>query len=193
MAQDSQNQHQPGTPDCPVVHRTVSGALGWLSGKLAALGNRWATWLKITGLSGGAPDCPVSLQRPRPSPSVTNSSLSGKGESVTAKNHRTVWWHTGLSGESEPHKPMVGSGISGRRVARANGRLGTPDRPVCTGPSYVHRIVSGAPTGPPAQWSDAPDKEGDRAPDCYNTYPVVHRTVRCTTRQKAEFAFQVDL
>jgi hypothetical protein len=25
-----------------------------------------ATWLKITGLSGGAPDCPVSLQRPRP-------------------------------------------------------------------------------------------------------------------------------
>jgi hypothetical protein len=40
MAQDSQKQHQPGTPDCSVVHRTVSGAPGWLGGKLAALGNR---------------------------------------------------------------------------------------------------------------------------------------------------------
>jgi hypothetical protein len=130
MAQDSQNQHQPGTPDCPVVYRTVSGAPGWLSGKLAALENRWSTWLKITGLSGGAPDCPVSLQRPRPSPSATNSSLSGKVESVAAKNHRTVRWNTGLSGESEPHEPTVGSRISRRRVARANGRLGTPDRPV---------------------------------------------------------------
>jgi hypothetical protein len=41
MAQDSQNQHQHGTPDCPVVHRTVFGAPGWLSGQLAALGNQW--------------------------------------------------------------------------------------------------------------------------------------------------------
>jgi hypothetical protein len=40
MAQDSQNQHQPSTPDCPVVHRTVSGAPGWPGGELAALGNR---------------------------------------------------------------------------------------------------------------------------------------------------------
>jgi hypothetical protein len=41
MAQDSQNQHQPGTPDCPVVHWTVSGDPGWLGGELAALWNRW--------------------------------------------------------------------------------------------------------------------------------------------------------
>ena len=26
----SQNQHQSGTPDCPMVHRTVFGAPGWL-------------------------------------------------------------------------------------------------------------------------------------------------------------------
>jgi hypothetical protein len=49
-----------GAPDCPVVHRTVSGAPGW----------RWSTGcsreldggvrLKITGLFGGAPDCPMS-------------------------------------------------------------------------------------------------------------------------------------
>jgi hypothetical protein len=98
-----------------LAHRTVSGAPGWLGGELATLGNRRATWLQITGLSGGAPDCPVSLQRPResggapdcpvslqrprPSTSATNSSLSGKGESVAAKNHRTVRWCTGLSDE----------------------------------------------------------------------------------------------
>jgi hypothetical protein len=89
-----------------------------------------ATWLKFTGLSGGAPNCPVSHQRPRPSTSAINSSLLGKGKNVTAKNHRTVWWCTGLSGELEPPEPTVTSAISGRRVARANGRLGTPDCPV---------------------------------------------------------------
>jgi hypothetical protein len=79
------------------------------------------------------------LQRPRPSPSTTNSSLSGKPKSAAAKNHRTARWCTGLSGESEPPEPTVGSGISGRHVARANSRLGTPDYPVCTGQCPVHQ------------------------------------------------------
>jgi hypothetical protein len=117
----------------------VSGAPGWLGGKLAALGNRRMTWLKITGLSGGALDCPVSLRSPRPSPSAANSSLSGKGESTAAKNHRTVRWCTGLSGKSEPPEPTVTNAISGRRVARSNGRLGTPDCPVCTGQCSVRQ------------------------------------------------------
>jgi hypothetical protein len=124
MAQDGQNQHQPGTPNCPVVHRTVSGAPGWLRGKLATPGNRPATWLKITGLSGGAPDCPMGLQCLCPSPSATNSSLSREKEKASRLKI------TGLSGESEPHVPTVGGRISERRVARANGRLGTPDYPV---------------------------------------------------------------
>jgi hypothetical protein len=63
----------------------------------------------------------------------------------------------------------------------------------CTGLSGVHRTVSGAPTGPEEQRSDAPDWEGDRAPDSYRAYPVAHRTVRCATRQKAMIAFHVDL
>jgi hypothetical protein len=29
-----------GTPDCPVVHRTVSSAPGWPGGELAALGKK---------------------------------------------------------------------------------------------------------------------------------------------------------
>jgi hypothetical protein len=38
--------------------------------------------------------------------------------------------------------------------------------------SWAHRTVSGAPTDPKDQWSDAPDMEGDRAPDCYSDCPV---------------------
>jgi hypothetical protein len=53
--------------------------------------------------------------------------------------------------------PTVGCVIRERRVARSNGRLGTPDYPVC-------------------QWSDAPEKEGDRAPDSYSDCPVHHPT-----------------
>jgi hypothetical protein len=39
---------------------------------------------------------------------------------------------TGLSGEPMAPAPTVDSAISGRRVARANGQLVTPDCPVCT-------------------------------------------------------------
>jgi hypothetical protein len=121
-----------------LAHRTVRWCTGQCPVPQAGSAANWplsriggATWLKITGLSGGAPDCPVSLQRPRPSTSVTNSSLLGKGESAAAKNHRTVRWCTGLSSESEPPEPTVTSAISGRRVAHANGRLGTPDSVRC--------------------------------------------------------------
>jgi hypothetical protein len=63
----------------------------------------------------------------------------------------------------------------------------------CTELSGVHRTVSGAPTSPEEQQSAAPDMEGDRAPDMNSGCPVVHRTVRCTTRQNAGIAFQVGL
>jgi hypothetical protein len=46
---------------------------------------------------------------------------------------------TGLSGESTAPMPTIGSVISGRRVARANGRLVTPDYPVCTGQCPVRQ------------------------------------------------------
>jgi hypothetical protein len=59
LARYSQNSAQSGTPDCPVVHRTVSGALGSspvkrpLSGKdqrCTAIIHRTVRW--CTGLSG---------------------------------------------------------------------------------------------------------------------------------------------
>jgi hypothetical protein len=61
--------------------------------------------------------------------------------------------------------------------------------PAGTGLSGVHRTVSGAPTSPELQRSSVPEKEGDRHRTGYSSCPVVHRTVRCTTRLKASLAF----
>jgi hypothetical protein len=99
-----------------------------------------------------------------------------------AKIHRTIRWCTGLSGE-----PTVACANGQPRNLRAthgssNGRGGT-------GLSGVHRTVSGAPTALEDQRSDAPKKEGDRAPDSYNDCPVVPRTVRGPTQHKATLAF----
>jgi hypothetical protein len=114
--------------------------------------------------------------------------LSGNVLRRTAIIHRTIRWSTGLSGE-----PTVGRSIRGQRVARANGRQGAPDCPVCTGLSGVHRTVSGAPTASGLQRSSAPEKEEDRHWTVYSDCLVAHRTVRCDTRQKARMAFLVCL
>jgi hypothetical protein len=140
------------------------------------------TLARHTGPSGGAPD------------SVRCARLAGgelaaleKTQRRTTIIHQTVRWCTGLSGE-----PTVASANGRPRDLRAT--CGLQQRSVGhTGLSGVHRTVSGAPTDPEDQRSDAPEKEGDRAPDNYSDCPVVHRTVRCTTRQKASLAFQVGL
>jgi hypothetical protein len=98
----SRSSARSGTPDCPVVHRTVSGALGWT---------------------------PVKR------------SLSGKVQRRTTIIHRTVRWCTELSGEPTVASATVGRAIHGRRVARANGRQGAPDCPVCTGQCSVRQLA----------------------------------------------------
>jgi hypothetical protein len=129
------------------------------------------TLARHTGLSDGAPDSVRWCM-----PAGGEPAALGKMQRRTAIIHRTVWWCTGLS--SEP------------TVVSANGRLRNPR--ATRGPqqwSVGHTGLS----GPEDQQSDAPDMEGDRAPDCYSDCTVVHRTVRCTIRQKASLAFQVSL
>jgi hypothetical protein len=144
----SRSPAQSGTPDCPVVHRTVSGAPDKspvkrpLSGKVqrrTTIIHRTVRW--CTGLSGGAPDCPVSQRSP-----AQRSATQSVDDAWPA--------------------PTVGRG---------------------------HRTVSGVPTGPELQRSSAPEKEGDRHRTVYSDCPVAHRTVRCSTRQKARMAFLVGL
>jgi hypothetical protein len=134
-----------GAPDCPVVHRTVSGAPGCLGLKTPLSGIRRRCTAKIHRTVRCAPDCPVSQRSAR-----------ANGRPRNLRETR----------------------------GRANGRKGAPDCPVCTG-------LSGAPSAP-------------RSPTVCNgrlrclwkqighrTVSGVHRTVRCTRRQKARMAFQI--
>jgi hypothetical protein len=125
---------------CPVVHRTVSGGAsdsvrctGWFSSKDTALGNRWwATWLKITRLSGGAPDCPVSHQRPRSAPG---------DELVALGNSPRAPWLKFTRLFSEPMAPVANGRQRDQQATRgrANGHLVAPDCPVCTGQCPVRQ------------------------------------------------------
>jgi hypothetical protein len=139
----SQHQLWPGTPDSPVVNRTVFGAPGWLGVNWALSGKKKGdVAIKITGLSGGAPDCPVSQRRQR---------------------------------------PTVGRTINARHMARANGRLGTLDCPVCIGQCPVRQPI--------------PRTNGRLRPLWKE---IEHRKTTvavwwCTTRQKARIAYQIDV
>jgi hypothetical protein len=53
--------------------------------------------------------------------------------------HRTVRWCTGLSGEPTAASATVGRAIRGQHMARANGRQGAPNCPVCIGQCPVHQ------------------------------------------------------
>jgi hypothetical protein len=176
----SQNQLGPGTLDCPVVHQTVSSAPGWpmVNRLLSGIGR--VTSLKITGLSSGAPDCPMRHQRSRP---------SLQRRTRRSRESNKVPWLKFIELSGEPAALMANGRLRNQQATR-----GPLQRSVGhTGLFGVHRTVSGAPTDPEDQWSAVPDMEGDRAPDCYSSCPVVHRTIRCTTRQKAGIAFQVEL
>jgi hypothetical protein len=149
---------------------SVNWLLSGLRRRCTAINHRTVRW--CTGLSGGAPDCPVSH-------SQAKSSLSGSDQRRTAINHRTVRWCTGLSGE-----PTVGRANGRPRNLRetrgqANGQKGAPNCPVCTGQCPVRqrlRVFNGR---------LRQNRKEIRTRQC----PMVHRTVRCARRQKARIAF----
>jgi hypothetical protein len=143
LALSSQYSAQSGTPDCPVVHRTMFGDAPdnvrcdrLASGELATLRNVWR---------------------------------------LTAIIHRTVRWCTGLSGEPMAASATVGRAIRGRRVARANGRLGAPDCPVCTGQCPVRHPTEGKnclPCWPPMAPSCLGAIKGPLG--AWRKYPSIH-------------------
>jgi hypothetical protein len=106
-----------------------------------------------------------------------------------SRKMKNVTWlkFTGLSGE--PTALAANGRLRNLRATRVSLQRSVGH----TGLSGVHRTVSGAPTGPEEQRSDAPDIEGDRAPDMNSGCLVVDPPVRGTTRQKAKKCFQIDL
>jgi hypothetical protein len=123
-----------------------------------------------TGLSGGAPDS-VRCARLASGEQAT----LGKNRWRTAIIHRTVRWCTELSGE-----PTVSRAIRGRRVARANGRQGAPDCPVCTRQCPVRHLAR-----------RCNDRLRQNRKEIGTRPSTV--TVRCATRQKGRIAFLVGL
>jgi hypothetical protein len=165
LARAAKNLLSLGAPDCPVVHRTVSGALAG-SSKVAAL----ETSTAVYGYNSS--DCPVGR-------SQANSSLSGIHRRRTTIIHRTV--------RCAPDCPVC-TGLSGEpTVGRANGRPGQRSAAQSVRDTWSsQRLEEG--TGQrlsSCQRSTAPFMERNRAPDMSG----VHRTVRCASRQKARSAF----
>ena len=105
---------------------------------------RKATWLKFTGLSGGAPDCPVSQRRPR--------QWSAAQSAGDAWPEPTVSWRTGLSGE--PRGPLFQlSAEPDMEGDRAPDKLqelsgGAPDSPVHHPTEGKDCLPKGIPTAP---------------------------------------------
>jgi hypothetical protein len=96
-ARDNRSVPWSGAPDCPVCHRTVSGAPGNSTLNSSPSGI-------FRGLRYNSPDCPMPQGR-----ATLNSPASGIRSAII---HRTCPVHTGLSGEPAE-----------QRLLRANGRL----------------------------------------------------------------------
>jgi hypothetical protein len=93
---------------------------------------RKATWIKFTGQSGGAPDCPVSQRHPR-----QRSAAQSAGD---AWPEPTVRWRTGLSGVhrtvfGEPRGPLLQ-------------RSAEPDMEGDCAPDKLQDLFGGAPDCP---------------------------------------------
>ena len=121
--------------------------------------------LKITGPSGGAPDCPVSHPRRTRRPRE-------KQRGDVAIIHRTVRWCTRLSGE-----PTVASANGRPRNLRATRGLlqrsaGAPDCPVCTGHCPVSQSTQRSNCWICQIWKEIAHRT------IYMTYPMAHQTVR---------------
>jgi hypothetical protein len=123
-----------------------------------------------TGLSGGAPDS-VRCARLNSGEQAT----LGRSRRRMAIIHRTVRWCTGLSGEptvgwanSRPRNPRVMRG-------QANGQMGAPDCPVCTGQCPVRQRLQDCNGRLLHIWKEIRHRTvSGGAPDC----PVRHPTER---------------
>jgi hypothetical protein len=85
------------------------------------------TWLGAAEVQLGLAHWTVRCARPASGKQATLE----KNRRRTTIIHRTVRWCTGLSDEPTVTSATIGSAIRGRRVARANGRQGASDCPVC--------------------------------------------------------------
>jgi hypothetical protein len=153
-----------------VVHRTVSDAPGWSAWKGRSRDSTAA-------YDYNSPDCPVVHWTVR---RVIRGELVALGKRKRRHDYNS------------PDCPVVHRTVPVSQRSPAQ-------RSAAATVGWAHRTVQCAPDSvrcancPRRPTVGCAEKEGDRAPDSYSDYPVVHWTVRCTTRQKASLAFQVGL
>jgi hypothetical protein len=104
----------------------------------------------------------------------------------TAIIHRTVWWCTGLSGEPTAASGTVGAQYTGDAWPAPTVGWGHPTV-WCAQNSVRCANQPGA-----ATVSCTKNRKKSRT-EHEQCCPVVHRTVRCATRQKARIAFLIGL
>jgi hypothetical protein len=140
---------RPGTPDCPVVHRIVSGGAPdsvrcarLVRVNLPLSGFDGGVRLKFTGLSGGAPDCPVSQWSP--APTVGHEICGQRVAAPTVDRvHRTVRCAPdSVRCANGPRGATVGYAYFGRRSCTG----------LSTGPIRWHTGLSGAPLDRRQDW-----------------------------------------
>ena len=137
-----------GAPDCPVVHRTVSGAPGCLDLKTPLSGICRRRTAKIHRTVRCAPDCPVSQRSA--GPTVGRAICAGHVAEPTARRgHRTVRCAPDMSGAPTAlWQPTVGCAIYGKKSGTGHVRC-APDCPVrqsTEGKISLPRLLSTAPS-----------------------------------------------
>jgi hypothetical protein len=113
-----------------------------------------------------------------------NCPLSGTCRRRTAIIHRTVRCAPDCPVSQRSAGPTVGRAICAGHVAEPTVGRGAPDCPVCTG-------LSSAPTAPRSATGSNGRLRCLWKQIGHRTVSGVHRTVRCTRRQKARMAFQI--
>jgi hypothetical protein len=171
-----------GAPDCPVVHRTVSGAPGGLALNSSASGFSRSRRAIIHRTVRCTPDSVRCSNGTR----LRNSLASGFYEGCSAIIHRTCPVCTGLSGAFSEQRLLRRQRLPAVHLMRAQRaqKAGAPipaHQTVNSSCPVRHRTSRRAQKSE-LQWSDSNSTDGVAgAPDMSG----VHRTVRCTIEQTA--------
>jgi hypothetical protein len=110
LAVCSQDSARSGAPDCPVVHRTVSGAPGCLGANCPLSGICQRRSAIIHRTVRCAPDCPVSQRSAEPTVGSGICARHVAGPTV-GRGHRTVRCAPDMSGApTAPRSSTVSNG-----------------------------------------------------------------------------------
>ena len=137
-----------GAPDCPVVHRTVSGAPGCLDLKTPLSGICRRRTAKIHRTVRCAPDCPVSQRSA--GPTVGRAICAGHVAEPTARRgHRTVRCAPDMSGAPTAPRSATSTALFKEGNRAPDSVRCAPDCPVrqsTEGKISLPRLLSTAPS-----------------------------------------------